>query len=78
MFTEVKRAGVFLQRCARGCPRPRISHLLFVDDCIVFSEASHRGALRLQEVLDIYSRGSGQLVNREKSAVIFSWNCTMI
>jgi hypothetical protein len=47
----------------------------FADDCIIFSEASQRGASRIQEILDIYSRGSGQLVNRDKSAVFFSKNC---
>ena len=31
---------------------------------------------RLQEILDTYSDGSGQLVNRDKSAVFFSSNCT--
>jgi len=46
-----------------------------VDDCIVFSEASHRGADRLRSILDIYSRGSGQLVNRDKLAVFFCNNC---
>jgi hypothetical protein len=46
-----------------------------VDDCIVFSEASRRGAERLQEILNIYSVGSGQLVNKEKSVVFFSGNC---
>jgi hypothetical protein len=34
------------------------------------------GALRLQEVLDVYSCGSGQLVNLDKSAVFFSRNCS--
>lgn len=55
---------------------PWISHLLFADDCIVFSEASERGADRLKEILDIYNRGSGQMVNRDKSAIPFSKNCS--
>lgn len=46
-----------------------------MDDCIVFSKASQRGAEWLREILEIYSRGSGQLVNKEKSAVFFSSNC---
>jgi hypothetical protein len=58
-----------------GVHAPWISHLLFADDCIVFSEASQRGAARLQHVLDVYSRGSGQMVNRDKSTVFFSSNC---
>lgn len=68
---------MFLSRGARvGVHAPWISHLLFADDWIVFSEASQRGASRLQEVLEIYSRGSGQMVNRDKLAVFFSRNCT--
>lgn len=55
-----------------GVHAPWVSHPLFADDCIVFSEASQRGATRLQNILDIYSGGSGQQVNREKSAVFFS------
>ena len=42
-----------------GIHAPWISHLLFADDCIVFAEASQRGAARLQEILNTYSRGSG-------------------
>ncbi|GJN37127.1 hypothetical protein PR202_gb26052 [Eleusine coracana subsp. coracana] len=47
-----------------------------MDDSIVFFEASQRGANRLDRILDIYHQGSGQLVNREKSAVFFNGNCT--
>lgn len=74
----LKNMGLmFLSRGVHvGVHAPWISHLLFVDDCIVFSEASQRGASRLQEALEVYSRGSGQMVNRDKSAVFFSRNCT--
>jgi len=58
-----------------GIHAPWISHLLFADDCIIFSEASQRGAQHLQEILNIYGRGSGQLVNKEKPAIFFSKNC---
>jgi hypothetical protein len=34
------------------------------------------GATRLHAILKIYRQGSGQLVNKEKSAVFFSGNCT--
>ena len=54
---------VHLSRGIRvGVHAPWISHLLFADDCIIFSEASQRGADRLQDILDVYSRGSGQMV----------------
>jgi hypothetical protein len=67
---------IYLSRGVRvGVHAPWISHLLFADDCIVFSEASQRGAERLRDILVTYSKGSGQLVNRDKSAVFFSSNC---
>lgn len=67
---------VYLSRGVHvGIHAPWVSHLLLADDCIVFSEASQRGAARIQSILDIYNRGSGQLVNGEKSAVFFSKNC---
>ena len=55
---------------------PWISHLLFADDCIVLSEASQRGADRLREVLEICHKGSGQMVNCDKSAIFFRSNCS--
>lgn len=45
---------------------------------LFFSKASPRGAKRLQEILNIYSRSSGQMVNRYKPASFFSANCTDI
>lgn len=59
-----------------GVHAPWISHLLFADDCLVFTQASKRGAERLAELLERYRVGSGQLVNKNKSAVFFSENCS--
>ncbi|KAA3479326.1 reverse transcriptase [Gossypium australe] len=53
---------------------PKISHLLFADDCILFSEASSRGATILKEILRKYRRCSGQCVNFDKSTAFFSKN----
>jgi ribonuclease HI len=54
---------------------PWISHLLFADDCLIFTQASKRGADRINAILHDYNKGSGQLVNKSKSAVFFSSNC---
>jgi hypothetical protein len=55
-----------------GIHAPWVSHLLFADDCLVFTQASERGGQRLQDILQLYQRGSGQMVNLAKSAIFFS------
>lgn len=54
---------------------PWISHLLFADDCLIFTQATKRAADRISLILEDYNRGSGQLVNKGKSAIFFSANC---
>ncbi|XP_017644529.1 uncharacterized mitochondrial protein AtMg01250-like [Gossypium arboreum] len=53
---------------------PQVSHLLFVDDCIFFSEVTSRRATLLKIILREYRICSGQCVNFEKSTVFFSKN----
>jgi hypothetical protein len=50
--------------------------LIFFSRMIAFFQRHHKGgAKRLQDVLNKYSRGSGQPVNKEKSTVLFNSNC---
>ncbi|KAH1107344.1 hypothetical protein J1N35_011112, partial [Gossypium stocksii] len=51
-----------------------ISHLLFVDDCILFGEATSNGAMVLKEILKEYEKYSGQCVNFNKSTIFYSSN----
>lgn len=44
------------------------------DDCILFGEASRKGATAIKEILKEYKRCSGQCVNFAKSTVFFSKN----
>jgi hypothetical protein len=55
---------------------PWISHLLVADDRMIFTQASTRGADRSGCFnFGAYNKGSGQLVNKSKSAIFFSQNC---
>lgn len=53
---------------------PKISHLLFVDDSIIFGEAMDRGAVLLRDILKEYERCSGQCVYFQKSTIFFKTN----
>ncbi|KAL4324997.1 hypothetical protein GQ457_11G001760 [Hibiscus cannabinus] len=51
---------------------PRINHLLYADDCLLFIKNSEKEARRLKEVLTIYEASSGQKINVDKSSIYFS------
>lgn len=53
---------------------PWISHLLFADDCLLFTQTTKRSADRIAHILEEYCIGSGQMVNKQKSAIFFSEN----
>ena len=53
---------------------PRISHLLFVDDSIVFCRATVEECGRVIKVLEDYEGDSGQKLNKEKTTLFFSKN----
>ena len=53
---------------------PQLSHLLFVDDSIIFCRASIDVGLRVMKVLSDYEHESGQKLNMEKTSLFFSKN----
>ncbi|KAA3460445.1 reverse transcriptase [Gossypium australe] len=57
---------------------PEISHLLFADDCLMFSEATEKGARMLKDLLNVYEECSGQCVNYDKSLIFYSTNTNEI
>ncbi|KAL0403557.1 UNVERIFIED_CONTAM: putative mitochondrial protein [Sesamum radiatum] len=53
---------------------PKISHLLFADDTLVFSQATRQTMQCIGNTLDTYAKASGQEINYGKSTVVFSKN----
>ncbi|XP_062028303.1 uncharacterized protein LOC133744174 [Rosa rugosa] len=53
---------------------PSVAHLLFADDSMLYAQASLEACYEIQDVIGTYGRASGQLVNFNKSSVIFSSN----
>ena len=54
---------------------PIISHLLFADDILLFCESSVSDAINLKNVLERFSTMSSQIINYQKSSIIFSNTC---
>ncbi|KAL2933269.1 hypothetical protein RDABS01_016388 [Bienertia sinuspersici] len=57
-------------RVCRGAPR--VSHLFFADDSLLFAKANSDECSKVADIISLYERASGQLVNLEKSEVCFS------
>ncbi|KAL4302703.1 hypothetical protein GQ457_10G008000 [Hibiscus cannabinus] len=70
LLTAEQYSGGLVGLCASR-NGPRINHLLFADDSLIFLRNSANEALRLKHVLHIYGQASGQRVNYDKSAIFF-------
>jgi hypothetical protein len=55
---------------------PPISHLLFADDSIFFSQSDSRSVESLKSTLKTFCDGSGQKINLDKSSVFFGNHCS--
>lgn len=57
-------------KVARGSPR--VNHLLFADDTMIFCHATKENSQKLSSLLLQYEKASGQKINSEKSSITFS------
>lgn len=53
-----------------------ISHILFIDDSLVFCKTKQGEAEKLREILQRYKDVSGQQINFDKSGLFFSPNAS--
>ena len=53
---------------------PKLSHLFFADDSLIFCKATIAECDALQRVLGVYEQASGQQLNRAKTSLFFSSN----
>lgn len=53
---------------------PQISHLLFVDDLIIFTKSKARSVQAINEVLEKYQAWSGQRINQSKFSIFITQN----
>lgn len=53
---------------------PLMTHLFFTDDSLIFTKATHENCDTMPIVLQIYKSTSEQVINFDKSAILFSPN----
>jgi hypothetical protein len=54
---------------------PGVSHLLFIDDSLLFFKAHEAQAIKIKQVLDVYASSTGQLINLAKCSIMFGTAC---
>ncbi|XP_050241121.1 uncharacterized protein LOC126690018 [Quercus robur] len=53
---------------------PKITHLFFADDCLLFCRSTLEECEKIQELLSLYEDASSQMLNKNKTTLFFSRN----
>ncbi|XP_023871998.2 uncharacterized protein LOC111984613 [Quercus suber] len=53
---------------------PKLSHLFFADDSLIFGQATHEECAEIRRILKVYEDSSGQQLNKQKTSLYFSRN----
>ncbi|KAL0320306.1 UNVERIFIED_CONTAM: putative mitochondrial protein [Sesamum radiatum] len=69
-----KERNEIIQGIAVSRSVPRVSHLLFADDTLIFCRATPEAMLCLKRILTLYEQGSGLKINLKKSVMVVSSN----
>ena len=59
--------------CKNG---PKLTHLFFADDSLLFCRSTPQECEKVLEILDTYSKCSGQHINKTKTTIFFSKSTT--
>ncbi|KAK2665976.1 hypothetical protein Ddye_004550 [Dipteronia dyeriana] len=71
LISKSERCGAYNGfRCSRL--GPKITHLFFMDDSLLFTRASMEECVNIKGLIKIYTEASSQIINFQKSAVCFS------
>lgn len=57
---------------------PSITHLLFANDSLLLLKVNDESAHHLRQVLQLYENCSGQIINKDKSSIMFRTNTKMV
>ena len=77
--------GLFSQAAGQGeihgyslCKNgPKLTHLFFVDDSLLFCKSTPQECDKVLELLNTYSKYSGQQINKSKTTIFFSKSTTL-
>ena len=71
LIEKAARAGLIrgISLCRNG---PRLTHLFFADDSLLFCRTSIQECIHIQTILSEYEAASGQKLNRDKTTLFFS------